>query len=387
MSSRRLEAIVERAVTDRAFPSACLLLAKDGGEPVVHRAFGRARLDSVFDLASLTKPLATTACLMRLAAAGQLDVASPLMSIIPSARRYPVGKATIAELLAHASGLPAWHPYYEETAVLSPRAARRRVRQAILSDDLEARPGEKSIYSDLGFILLGWALERLTGTRLDRLMAREVSSPLGLRSTTFVDLEAPLATRPLLPFIPTERCPRRGRLLGEVHDDNTHALGGIAGHAGLFSTAFEVHLLVRELVAAWAGERSLFDRDVVRAFWAARPAREARGRVDGRALGWDRPSADGRSSAGRLISPLAVGHLGFTGTSVWIDLERRAWLIFLTNRVYYGRERNPMKALRPRVHDAAWRLLAKRRSASPLEASRDFAAERELTPAILRDRR
>ncbi len=366
MSFARVESVVARGVEDGAFPAACLLVAKDGGELVVHQAFGRARLDSVFDLASLTKPLATVATLMRRVAAGRLDVDTRVEELIPSARRAPIGQVTVAQLAAHCAGLPAWRPFFEALHTLPYAEARKRLRRALLSEPLEAEPGERSVYSDLGYLLLDWVLERDSGLRLHRLAHQEVYRPLSLGSTTFrpldeVDASSAEKAADAWPFVPTERCPRRGRLLGEVHDDNAHAIGGVAGHAGLFSTAHEVHLLARELVAAYVGARSLFERDVVRAFWDARPARSARGRVDGWALGWDRPTQGALSSAGKRPPRVAVGHLGFTGTSIWIDLEHRAWVILLTNRVYHGREPNPMKALRPRLHDAAWRALASRR--------------------------
>jgi CubicO group peptidase (beta-lactamase class C family) len=361
MSFARVESIVSRGIAAGSFPAACLLVARDGGEPVVHRAFGRADLHSVFDLASLTKPLATAATMMRRVGAGRFSVDAPLGQLLPSAGRSGVCEATLAQLLAHCAGLPAWRPYYERLHSLPFAEARRRLRRALLAEPLEAPPGARSVYSDLGFMLLDWALERESGQRLHQLARREVYRPLGLRSTSFYQLDVgdeQLARAPAAALVPTERCPRRGRLCGEVHDDNAHAIGGVAGHAGLFSTAHEVHLLVRELVAAHGGERSLFERDVVRLFWGARPARAARGRPDGWALGWDRPTRGARSSAGADPPRNAVGHLGFTGTSIWIDLDRRAWVILLTNRVYRGREPNPMKALRPRLHDAAWRALA-----------------------------
>ena len=222
--------------------------------------------------------------------------------------------------------------------------------------------GERACYSDLGFILLDWALERCAGARLDKLAQRLVFDPLGLRRTRFVQLQrqGALGAVQALPVAPTERCPwRKRRLRGEVHDDNCHVMGGVAGHAGLFSTAFEVHLIVRELVsAACSGKSTLFSPAVVQRFFE-------RDKTPGstRALGWDTPSLRG-SSAGRLFSDWAVGHLGFTGTSIWIDLPRRLSVVLLTNRVYHGREPNPMIKLRPRLHDAVVRAIYGRRAAS-----------------------
>ncbi|MBW2734465.1 MAG: serine hydrolase [Deltaproteobacteria bacterium] len=348
---RRLHQLIEDQIAARAFPSAVLLAALDG-EPLIHQAYGKARLDSAFDLASLTKPLATTAAMMLLDAEGLLSPQTRLRELLPSLRTKEVGETPLSALLSHSSGLPAWQPYYERAATLGFKAAKQAVRRWAASESLVYEPGSRSLYSDLGFILLDWALERAVGKRLDRLLAQRLTKPLGLERMTFVDLESSQDARPRQPFVPTERCPRRGRLLGEVHDDNTHAMGGISGHAGLFGSAFDVHLLTRELVAAYEGRRSIFSREVVRRYWRARPVRGGSW-----ALGWDRPSG-ARPSGGGAFGPASVGHLGFTGTSLWIDPAARYWVIFLTNRVYGGREPNPMKVLRPRLHDTVARAVA-----------------------------
>jgi serine-type D-Ala-D-Ala carboxypeptidase len=348
---KRAHRLMVEAVASRSFHSGCLLVAQEG-QPLVHQAYGRGRLDTVYDLASLTKPLATTAVMMQLAAQGELDPERRLVDLLPLRDRPEVRSIRIWHLLAHAAGLPAWVPFFRQVEAVPAARKRQTIRRLVASTPLEAAPGRQTVYSDLGFILLAWAIERAAGTRLDRLAARSIYQPLGLSRTFFVDLARPRETREAIRFAPTERCAwRRRELLGEVHDENCAAMGGISGHAGLFSTAYEVHLLARELVAAYHGARSLFDRDVVRRFLLRRPLPGAT-----RVLGWDTPSARG-SSSGRFFGPRSVGHLGFTGTSLWIDLERAIWVVLLTNRVYYGREPNPMKALRPRLHDAILRAL------------------------------
>jgi len=349
---RPIHALLERATT-RAFPSACLLVAREG-QPLIHHAYGRGGLDTVYDLASLTKVLATTAAVMQLTARGELGPTDPVARWLPELARGPSRALWIWHLLAHASGLPAWLPLYEQARQLPASRRRAVARRLALCAPLQARPGERAVYSDLGFILLDWALERCTGQRLDRLAEQLVFAPLGLLRTRFVDLHRAGAVEAMqaLPVAPTERCPWRGRRLrGEVHDDNCHAMGGIAGHAGLFSSAFEVHLIVRELLAAHAGRRSIFTPAVVRRFFRRRPVPGST-----RALGWDTPAPRG-SSAGKLFSPRSVGHLGFTGTSIWIDLERQLSVVLLTNRVYHGREPNLLRALRPRLHDAVVRFV------------------------------
>lgn len=348
--------LMERAVTRRCFPSACLLVALDG-QPVVHRAYGRPdRLDVVYDVASLTKVLATTAVTMQLVAEGGMDPDERVTRYLPELRRPETRDLRLSHLLAHAAGLPDWLPLYRHPRVVAAAPGRRRglIRKLVAATPLRAPVGAETLYSDLGFILLDWALERCSGQRLDRLAHARLFGPLGLQRTLFVDLRRPdrvAALRRTWPFAPTERCPWRGRrLVAEVHDDNCHAMGGVSGHAGLFSTAHDVHLLARELVAAYHGGRSLFDRQVVRAFLRRRVRRGA-----SRVLGWDTPTPGG--SSGRHFGPRSVGHLGYTGTSLWIDLERQLWVVLLTNRVYHGREPNPMRALRPRLHDAVLRAL------------------------------
>jgi len=346
--------LMQQGVDRRWFHSACLLAAVDG-QPVIHRAYGRGRLDMVYDLASLTKPLAATTVTMRLAAQGALRVGQRVRQWIPELRDPRARSMRIWHLLAHSSGLPAWLPLYEEVSGFAPSRRRQAIRRRASAAPLEACPGRRTLYSDLGFILLDQLLHRCAGAPLDILMHRLVCRPLCLGRTLFLPLKNRQTREELLscwPFAPTERCPWRGRRLkAEVHDDNCHAMGGVSGHAGLFSTAHEVHLLARELTAAFHGRPSLFDPQVVRRFlsWPRAPGST-------RVLGWDTPDPQG-SSTGRGFGPDSVGHLGFTGTSLWIDLRRSLWVVLLTNRVYYGREPNPMPAFRPRLHDAVLKCL------------------------------
>ena len=349
--------MMERAVDRGDFPSACLLVTHEG-QPVLHRAHGTpGQLDVVYDLASLTKVLATTAVAMRLTAEGRIDPDDQADRWLPALRRPQTRGMRIAHLLAHCSGLPAWLALYRHRAVRAAAPAQRRqvVRRLVAATPLEAPVGQATLYSDLGFILLAWALERAGGAPLDRLAQRLVFRPLGLRRTLFIpthDRSRSAEHRERWPFAATERCPwRRRRLVAQVHDDNCHVMGGVAGHAGLFSTAHDVHLLARELLLAHQGGHSLFHRDVVRRFFRARPRRGA-----SRVLGWDTPSPTD-SSSGHFFSQRSVGHLGFTGTSLWIDLQQEVTVVLLTNRVHRGREPNPMRAFRPRLHDAVMSAL------------------------------
>lgn len=354
----RVHRLMRAGVAQGVFPSACLLVAQDG-QPLVHEAYGDAELGSVFDVASLTKPLCTTLVTLQLVAERRLSLQDPVSAWLPEVAAAHPSSLRIWHLLAHASGLPAWKPFYQVVLPLPPTRRRQATRRLAAGTPCTAAPGSRAEYSDLGFILLDWVLERCTGKRLDRLGEERLFGPLNLSRTFFVDLLRKDPRRDLrlaaLPIVPTEDCPWRGRRLrGEVHDDNAHAMGGISGHAGLFSTAHDVHLLAHALVAAYhrkkQGSLGLFDTRTVRQFldWPHRPAGSTR------VLGWDTPSPEG-SSCGSGFGPHTVGHLGFTGTSLWIDLDRRFWVVLLTNRVFHGRERNPMKAFRPRLHEAATR--------------------------------
>jgi CubicO group peptidase (beta-lactamase class C family) len=272
----------------------------------------------------------------------------------------------VRQALAHAAGYPAHRPFY---ARLGPEAlARPGLRRADVVALAAAEPpeypaGARSLYSDIGFILLGDRLERALGARLDVLVRDGVSAPLGLTTLGFVDLAAGGAGgwprgRPIAP---TERCVVRGRLVErEVHDLNAYVMGGVAGHAGLFGDAGDVAAVAHALCAAWRGAGAeggppLVDAEVLREFWqpAGVPGSTWR-------LGWDGPAATG-SLAGDVIARTAVGHLGFTGCSLWVDPERESFVAMLSNRVHpTARDDARFRTLRPAVNDAALSALGYR---------------------------
>jgi CubicO group peptidase (beta-lactamase class C family) len=206
------------------------------------------------------------------------------------------------------------------------------------------------VYTDLGFILLATLCERAGGARIDELAGRAVWTPLAMDATCFVDLSATPVTRAWT-AVATEICPRRGLLVGEVHDDNAHAAGGVCGHAGVFSTAEDLGRFAAAYARSWNGERVAggFPPELARAFAAPCPVAGST-----RSLGWDRPSPGmGSSQAGdRWPREHALGHGGFTGTSLWLDLPRARWVVLLTNRVHPSRRDERIKQVRPRVHDA-----------------------------------
>jgi CubicO group peptidase (beta-lactamase class C family) len=367
-----LTAIITEAVNAGAFPGAVILVAR-GGDVLYHEAFGCRSLvpertpmaaDTVFDLSSLTKPLATTTMVMLLAQQGTLRPEDRVTRFVQNFGAHGKFGVTVRHLLAHCSGLPAWRPFYRDVARVAQgrpnhvasRGAREFVYEQIHRERLEYPTGTQSVYSDLGFLLLGELVELVAQAPLDRVCHERLFRPLGLRATGFIDLGR-LRRDKLSPvtdaIAPTEQCPWRQKLLcGEVHDDNAWAVGGVAGHAGLFSTASDIHTLVCWLRACARGEDRTLSAELVRRFWT----RDGTVPDSTWALGWDTPSASG-STAGAHVSRHAVGHLGFTGTSLWIDLERDAHVVFLTNRVHPHRENERIRAVRPRVHDAVWEAL------------------------------
>jgi len=259
----------------------------------------------------------------------------------------------VRHLLSHSSGLPAHRPFWRQAAEAP--SERRAIALLAAREPLEYEPGTRAIYSDLGFILLGWLIERVTGDRLDMAARREIAAPLGLASTTFMSLSDLDERARLLgdrSIAATQLCPERHRvLIGEVDDLNAMAMGGIAGHAGLFSTAEDLSQIAAALCRAWrgddAGGGALVERDVIRTFWSPSGVPGSTWR-----LGWDGP-ADANSQAGTKFSRAGVGHLGFTGCSLWIDPARDSWIVLLSNRVHPAVPKDDrFKKFRPLLHDA-----------------------------------
>ncbi len=321
-------------------------------EPEPHEATA----DTVYDLASLTKALVTGLLVMRGVGDGLLHLDRPLGDHLEILAHRP--EVSLRRTLAHAAGFPAHRKLYEAMAngvELRPEGRRAIVRRAAMEPAVYAA-GSRSIYSDLGFILLGELLEESMGTRLDVLADGLLFRPLQLASTGFVDILADGAQASFhgRDVAPTERCPVRGRLvLGEVHDLNAYAMGGVAGHAGLFANANDLLHLSFALIAAYrgagvAGAPPIVSPEVLRLFWqpAGIPGSTWR-------LGWDGPAATG-SLAGSLLSRRAVGHLSFTGCSLWIDPEQETCVVVLCNRIHPEVRDDPrFRALRPALNDAA----------------------------------
>jgi len=299
----------------------------------------------LFDVASLTKVMATGAVAARLAASGRLSLDAPAGRWLPGFAGEK-GQITLRHLLAHTSGLPAWRPFFQGHAGEMPFEA------AVAAEPLEAPPGARVVYSDLGFAALGMALERLAGAPLDVLCEREVLGPLGLQDTLFLPARAPRLVaerRAAHRFVPTVLRESGEVRRGEVHDENARALGGVAGHAGLFSTAADAAAFGQAWLDALAGRSAYLPTEVARAFAAHDPAPGST-----RALAWDTPAKQGSALGGRLGRGErgAIGHLGFTGCSLWIDLDREIVCALLTNHCPRVGEGETIRLFRARFHDA-----------------------------------
>lgn len=355
-----VDRLMRQALADGVFPGAVLLVGR-GENVLFHAAFGDANRftgepmtpGTVFDLASLTKSLATTLAVMRLHQQGRLDVEQRLASVLPAFGDGDKGGVTIAQLLSHTSGLPDYRPFYLDLAARPAPERKNLLRERLVQEPLLCAPGERMLYSDLGFMILEWAVETVSGRRLDRYVAEEVHAPMGAADALFfVDLSrSPPAGR----FAATEQCAWRGRLIeAEVHDENAHALGGVAGHAGLFGTVEGVHRVLSELLNAYHREDGgrLFDRRTVHRFFQRVPGTD-------KALGFDMP-APVNPSCGRFFPPTGIGHLGFTGTSFWVHLEQSVAVILLTNRVHPNRANIAIRGFRPVIHDAVMEAVGPR---------------------------
>ena len=352
--------ILKKAIEARTFP-ACSLAVTFRGELVVHEAFGRLTYDltssevttaSLFDLASLTKVVATTAMAMNLYERGVLDLEAPVAAIVPEfaegsdtgpgdhdARRRDV---TVRMLLAHSSGLPAYERLFLRAKT------RDGLLHAAFTTPLTAAPGARAEYSDIGFIILGVALERLADESLDAFCQREIFGPLGMAHTTF---NPALALKDSIPPTADDRSFRHRVIQGEVQDENASVLGGVAGHAGLFSTTEDLAIFSHAMLN---GGHPILRASTIELF----TRRESMPEGTSRALGWDTPSKP--SQSGKYFSARSFGHLGYTGTSLWIDPDRQLSISLLSNRTWPDCQNQAMKQVRPAVHDAVVEALEKR---------------------------
>ena len=348
--------LLDSAVADGAFPGGVLAVGLHN-ELAVH-PFGRLTRDAkspavtgdtIYDVASLTKPIVTTTAIMRLVERGELSLDAPVVRFLPEwAKAAPSdpdpswrARVTVRMLLLHDSGLPPHRDFFEQAK------GRDAVLARVMAEPLVREPGKQIEYSDIGFILLGEIVERLTGDPLDE-VAKDIFTPLDMRDSLF---NPPKSLRSHIAPTEYDATYRKRLLQGEVHDENAWALGGVAGHAGLFSTAGDIAEFAQMLLngGIYAHHRIL-RRSTIQQF----TSRETLG-GSSRALGWDVPMQP--SSSGQYFSAKSYGHTGFTGTSLWIDPERGLFVILLTNRVNPTRENEKIRQVRPALHDAVFECL------------------------------
>ncbi|HEV2135290.1 MAG TPA: serine hydrolase domain-containing protein [Terracidiphilus sp.] len=344
--------VLEEAIAARAFPG-CAFGVLAGGEMVLLDGLGRFTYEdntsavmphTIYDIASVTKVVGTTAVAMRLCQSGHFDLDTPLGEVLPA---FILGRdpgerrrhVRLRHLLAHSSGLPG---YVELFRTATTPAA---LLHACLELPLEAEPGTRAEYSDPGFILLGKALEVIAHERLAHLVRREVLHPLGLRSTGF---RPPHSARPFIPPSEEDATFRHRRIQGEVQDENAYVLQGVAGHAGLFSNVPDLLRFAGAILRPGTTPPTTarhFDPQVIEQF-----ARRQGPEGSSCALGWDTPSEI--SSAGRHFSAHSIGHLGYSGCSLWIDLDAAVAVVLLTNRTWPDRKSQLIREVRPAFHNA-----------------------------------
>lgn len=343
--------VIQKGIAQAIFPAASIAVTF-GGKLVALKAFGRFTYEpgsqlvttaTVFDLASVSKAVATTSMAMILYERGLIDLEAPVVSIVPEfagsdARR---GDVTVHMLLAHSSGLPAYEKLFLKAK------SRDELLAAAFTTPLTADPGTRAEYSDIGFIILAIALERMADESLDRFCQREIFGPLGMVRTAY---DPPASWRAAIPPTADDRTFRKRIIQGEVQDENASVLGGVAGHAGLFATAEDLATFSHVLLQ---GGSPLLRPETLALF----TRRETAPSGTSRALGWDTPSPP--SQSGKYFSPRSFGHLGYTGTSLWIDPARELSITLLTNRTWPDCGNKAIKDVRPAFHDAIVEALEK----------------------------
>lgn len=347
--------LLRSGVSGYVFPgaTACVSWVEDGAPQFLEIAAGtmgprlpNVELGTLFDLASLTKPVFAMAALA-MVRDGRIKLETEAQAFVPDTRGGPAAQVSLDRLLRHTGGLASWGGLYLDVphSIGSTAARRWIVSEASRRAEDTGAPGP--VYSDLGYILAGAMVAKAGGAALERIVAASITEPLGIQDALFYpgSLDTSARARVVLRTAATERCDWRGRLVrGEVHDENCAAMGGVAGHAGLFGTAKAVAKFGRTILDNWLGRNAFLPQDLLSRALTASPD-------SNRYLGFDGKSPM-HSSAGRRMSTRSIGHLGFTGTSLWCDPERDLVVALLTNRVCPTRANEKIKAFRPAFHDA-----------------------------------
>jgi serine-type D-Ala-D-Ala carboxypeptidase len=357
---QKLTDLLERGIKEGVCPGAVLLVAQKG-QIIFFQEAGNLSIipeilpmkkDTIFDLASLTKPLAAALAIMKLVNDNRVDLDQPLSDLIRTESLKDKKALTLRSILSHSAGFRDWMPFYLDLMKYSADARKMVLRERIIEEPLQYARGSSFLYSDLGFMVLEWVVESVSGETLRDFVHRNFYVPMGLKRTYLFTGDPPFKRDE---YAATEDCPWRKRIIrGEVHDENAWSAGGYSGHAGLFGTAEEVFVIADMLKGHYLGKRSdYFSPDIVRRFF------ERQEIVKGStwALGWDTPSPE-NSSAGRYISTNSVGHLGFTGTSIWMDLDREILTVFLSNRIHPSRNNLKIRVFRPVLHNLIFKEIA-----------------------------
>jgi serine-type D-Ala-D-Ala carboxypeptidase len=338
-----LRGTLDRAVADSAFPAAFVIV---GTHDRILAKYGAGHLDwspspvptesTMWDMASLTKVIAMTSAMMQLVERHKVDLDAPVQRYLPAWTGPGKDKVTVRHLLTHSSGLPAWRPLYKEAGDAASAMA------LAYATPLDTLPGVRMVYSDIGGILMGEIVRAVSGERIDEYFSRHIAVPLKLHDSMF------LPPASLLPRIaPTEVDPWRQRhLRGEVHDENASILGGVSGHAGLFSSARDLARIAQlYLNHGELGGVRIWKPETIVQFGTVQDST-----FSNRALGWETPT--GTNSAGHLMKRPAFGHTGFTGTSIWIDPAHDLFIVLLTNRVNPTRANTKITAVRQALADS-----------------------------------
>ena len=367
----KVERVLDKAIENQEIPGAVVLARMPVEDGLLEYSWVRGlaaarperlpmRRDTIFDLASLTKVMATSTAIMLLVDEGSICLDDPVSKTLPRFGDRGKEEVTIRHLLSHSAGLKPWRGFHQlliekerktgERLIGTPEG-KEWILDRVLRSGLVHDPGEAAVYGDLDFIVLAALVEEVSKQSFDDFCETRIFTRLGLADTRFFPIpvdgsqSVPDAIRRRVAA--TENCAWRERILwGEVHDPNASAMGGVAGHAGLFSTADDVLKFAQAFVDSWHGRSDVLPPERVREF----ATRQRLPEDSDWALGWDTPTA-GVSSSGKHFSAQSVGHLGFTGTSVWIDLEREAIVVMLTNRIHQVAKRSRFD-LRPTIHDA-----------------------------------
>jgi CubicO group peptidase (beta-lactamase class C family) len=372
----RVDSVIEAAIADSAAPGAALAVGRHG-RLVRLRGYGRLDWDpdapavndsSIYDMASVSKVVGLTTALMIVTQEGEVDLDAPVVTYLPWFDGGGKGSVTVRQLLLHRGGLPAWLPFWQEAR------GREGYERLIARIELVYPPGDSTVYSDIGFITMGFLVEEVTGESLDTFLQQRVFGPLGMGDTGY---NPDPRLKPRIALTEIDTVFRHEHIHGVVHDENAYALGGVSGHAGLFSSARDLAIYAQMMlnggVMDWCPEGktecSAAD-DPVRVLEASTVARftARQDSLSRRGLGWDKPN--GNASSGDYLTYEAFGHTGFTGTSIWMDPGLDLFVVLLTNRVNPTRANQQHIPLRRAVHDAVAQAITdvsvrKRSSAAP----------------------